>query len=405
MKIELKNIGIVKEAQVEISGITVAAGLNASGKTTLGKGIFSSINAYQSLYKRVLSERSRSIIRVIDSVVPIDEQFDDNYFDFYEKVDNFMRKWVNDKKDSITKEELYHWFQGIKDIREDNFDSLLLKISEILKRSDDDYIKYLVESYYLSVFREQINCFYNDDLAQIRYFDEELIFFAEFNKNELTKNYINGTLKNKAIYIESHNILDLFSNRYQKTEASKHLFSLLKQEKKEEKIYEDYINTKEIKNIITKIENEVTHGRLETKSFSNIVFYDKELKQPVKIGNLSAGVKIFAVIQKLLENNALNRGDLLLIDEPEINLHPEWQVVFAEILVLLQKELGIYIYINSHSPYFIRALEVKIAEHGIADKSRFYLLKKDEGGICTSFNVSENTEEIYSLLYKPLENL
>lgn len=107
----------------------------------------------------------------------------------------------------------------------------------------------------------------------------------------------------------------------------------------------------------------------------------------------------------MLEKGQLNRGDVLLIDEPEVNLHPEWQVVFAEILVLLQKEVGLIIYVNTHSPYFARAIEVKMAEYGIASKGNFYLLQENESGLCTCSDVTQNTEKIYSMLYKPLEEL
>ena len=98
-------------------------------------------------------------------------------------------------------------------------------------------------------------------------------------------------------------------------------------------------------------------------------------------------------------------GDILLIDEPEVNLHPEWQIVLAEVLVLLRKELGIVLYINSHSPYFIRAIEVKMAGNGMTLEGKFYLTVPDEDNLYHVEDVSQNTERIYELLYKPLEEL
>ncbi len=92
--------------------------------------------------------------------------------------------------------------------------------------------------------------------------------------------------------------------------------------------------------------------------------------------NTASGIKQIGVIQLLLENRNLKENSFLFIDEPEINLHPEWQVKLAEILVLLVKELNIYLYINSHSPQFIEALEVFSVKYGIIDESKFYLSKK-----------------------------
>jgi predicted ATP-dependent endonuclease of OLD family len=70
------------------------------------------------------------------------------------------------------------------------------------------------------------------------------------------------------------------------------------------------------------------------------------------------GIKGFGLIQLLLKNNQLNSRTLLIIDEPEIHLHPNWQVLYAEILVLLSKKLEIPILLTSHSPYFIEALKL-----------------------------------------------
>jgi len=48
MKLSIKNVGKLKEADVEINGITVIAGENNTGKSTIGKALFS---IFQSLYK------------------------------------------------------------------------------------------------------------------------------------------------------------------------------------------------------------------------------------------------------------------------------------------------------------------------------------------------------------------
>ena len=168
---------------------------------------------------------------------------------------------------------------------------------------------------------------------------------------------------------------------------------------------EEYERMNVVKKIVSSIINEVTHGRLKGDNFSNIMFYDEKTSSNVEIANVSAGIKIFVVIQRLLENGSLKAGDVLLIDEPEVNLHPEWQIVFAEILVRLYKELGIIIYLNSHSPYFIRAIEIKLAENDIGDKGRFYLTHEVGNDLYEVNDVTDNKEAIYELLYKPLEEL
>ncbi|MDQ7084941.1 MAG: hypothetical protein Q9M36_08405 [Sulfurovum sp.] len=43
MKLKLNNIGIIKEAEIKIDGLTVIAGKNDSGKSTVGKVLFTLI--------------------------------------------------------------------------------------------------------------------------------------------------------------------------------------------------------------------------------------------------------------------------------------------------------------------------------------------------------------------------
>lgn len=93
------------------------------------------------------------------------------------------------------------------------------------------------------------------------------------------------------------------------------------------------------------------------------------------------------------------------MDEPETNLHPEWHLKFAEILVLMYKNMGVVSVVNSYSPYFIRALEVMMANYGIKDKGSFYFVKEKMKNRYIAENVTKNTESIYETLYKPLENL
>ena len=45
MKLELNNIGIIKKADIKIDGLTVIAGENDSGKSTVGKVLYSLVKS------------------------------------------------------------------------------------------------------------------------------------------------------------------------------------------------------------------------------------------------------------------------------------------------------------------------------------------------------------------------
>lgn len=410
MKISLEHVAILKKADIEINGITVTAGLNGTGKTTVGKSVYAMLNAFKGLPEKILNARRDSIQTAIDFAQKNHEGMID-YSSSSEKASfiqrlltyDLMLSWWNEG-DSKRKEDITEWLRcNIKFDKRENMEKASEEIRHILDRPDDDYIIFLVESYYRKVFRNQINHLSRNSAARFDWKITNEEYYTEFAGNELSGYAYTLSIHQKAVYIESQNILDIFSGREETAVVSNELFRLLCSGTSPQETLEEYINAKEVKNIVRAIIDEVTHGTLKKEGMGEFMFYDQSMDHSVDISNLSAGLKIFVVIQRLLENGSLRKGDILLIDEPEVNLHPEWQVLFAEILVRMQKDLGIYIYINTHSPYFIHAIEVKMAENEIADRGKYYLMEKDAEGLCYSVDVTGNTEKIYELLYKPLE--
>ena len=151
---------------------------------------------------------------------------------------------------------------------------------------------------------------------------------------------------------------------------------------------------------VEKLIKEILGG--EIKKENGELFFVKENGFKSHMKNTSSGVKQVAIIQTLLNNNELEPNSFLIMDEPEVNLHPEWQIKFAKILVLLVKELDLSIYIASHSPFFIEAIELYSQYYDLIDDSYFYLTQKAEGYQYDIVSVdSDNLEEIYRNLGEP----
>ena len=113
-------------------------------------------------------------------------------------------------------------------------------------------------------------------------------------------------------------------------------------------------------------------------------------------------MKTFYLLKTLLTNGCIVSNAPIILDEPEVHLHPEWQLILAEIIVLLQKELSLHFLINTHSPYFLRAIEVYSNKHKIYDKVKFYEAKK----VNTHNTIIEpvvDIKQIYKSLTQPLK--
>ena len=93
-------------------------------------------------------------------------------------------------------------------------------------------------------------------------------------------------------------------------------------------------------------------------------------------------------------------------DEPEIHLHPEWQLAFAEVIVLLQKEFDLSIVVTTHSAYFLFAVEVFSAKHEIKHNCNYYLAEAAGNDMVAAFaDVTDNLEPIYAKYFKPFQEL
>ncbi|RDU59693.1 AAA family ATPase, partial [Helicobacter sp. MIT 14-3879] len=61
------------------------------------------------------------------------------------------------------------------------------------------------------------------------------------------------------------------------------------------------------------------------------------------------------------------KGDILMIDEPELNLHPKNQILVARLLTLLVNA-GIKVFITTHSDYIVRELSNCIMLKNLTDE-------------------------------------
>lgn len=61
MKLYLKNIGKIEEAFIEMNGITVIAGENDTGKSTVGRALFAVFNGFTNIQTQIDKEREDSI--------------------------------------------------------------------------------------------------------------------------------------------------------------------------------------------------------------------------------------------------------------------------------------------------------------------------------------------------------
>ena len=114
------------------------------------------------------------------------------------------------------------------------------------------------------------------------------------------------------------------------------------------------------------IETEIMHGHLSISKSEEIIYRREGMKEDLPLSLSSSGVKTICSIILFLKNTVMD-CNMLIIDEPEINLHPKYQVMIARILAKIVNA-GIRLIISTHSDYIIRELNNMIMLSSIKDE-------------------------------------
>lgn len=436
IQLNIHDFGPINEANININQINVIGGSNASGKSFTSKLLFCFLTALSNNGKRIENEGlyvafGAFISRWADklSLSSLNSIKYDNE-ELKSKLNSLMINWDEDNIQYDYLLNFYHEFERILNeyglLNDSNCKKELdgLKNSIDVDKVDFGYVGRVINYLILVEFgQKELKYFEN---ANIRFGDEFKQFFEfiiNFKENSfnIKFNHYDGLKSidsNNVIYIDSVSLLDFNLNdkkgiRVDGNTAPYHDYSLLTAliDKKDnisstlKELYTQYGENFELE--LTKM----IEGNFKyIENDSNFLFISENGNELETI-NVASGYKQIGLLQLLLSNHSLSEGDWLIIDEPEINLHPSLQIQLVELLVKLAKEFNLTIYINSHSPFIIEAFEVYSKRENMDNKTSFFLCdKQDEKSIDYSkFDIihigSDELQKIYNNLADPYEIL
>ena len=430
MKLRIKNFAKIKDADINIDGITVIAGENNTGKSTVGKILFSLFNSLSNVDEKILEERlkeiestNRIIIQNNTSDIEISRSMVSHSALNISRRIRIKIKETLDIGETISDEKLYEivkeaissWKTITENKKYDELNNAIEKIyrntKEILNLPEETIVLEIVSRYFNSVFHSQIESLASSEEAKtevtlnIKGKDEKLLFENNYCK-ELADNI---KIIHKAIYIDNPFVVDELSMfKYNLINPMDELLVDLLTSKSQEGVMDgviETIRTKEKLNDIYKTLQSVVNGEILVTS-NNEEYYLKnnEFDKPISFHNLSTGVKSFVILKMLLEKGCLKEKDVVILDEPEIHLHPQWQIAYAELIVLLQKHFDLSVIVTTHSPYFVDALNLFSCKYGTDDKVNFYLSVNNANTV-TMECVTNKIELIYKKMASPIQIL
>lgn len=459
MELTLDNIGIVSDSTIKLDGLTVVTGRNNSGKTSVGRTMYSLVSAVENLPQHAFEDKKRYAFRVVSSLqekiqmvygLPRDTHsslyHDGSNGVLLQKADTIdslldILKAIEEKLESLplreTRKERDGLFETISpDAMKDEIRQTFEKLSGVLIQDSGliEYANTRMNKTLQNEFFHQIQPVKKSQPvrstitikdATTKYYD------VHIQNNQIenlrAKSYFSPAF-DSCIFIDDASILDQLNNRFNINEFVHYAYPPVDGVRMQyASLLDSVICTDHARDLLVKLSN-LSHDSgsdgnnlfsdmvkrqdaekilgLIAKAMPDRVVFGKDFYSvsPYKLDlrNLAAGGKIFAIIQILLEQGYLSKNVLLILDEPETHLHPEWQNILAEVIVLLVKELGVKVVLSSHSPNFILAIDAYILKYKLQGKSHFYQSELQDDDYMVRFACVDNhIDQVYADLSQP----
>lgn len=392
MKIKLLNLGSIKEAEVDLRPLTVIIGPNNSNKTYIAYSIYGLwINQLDGFYF------SSEILEKIEFTNQADHWSLKIDRHFYDVISEIVQKSASEfsgiKLQSFFQDSSGKIFEKTKfsiEISEDDIKTAIEKvladtieyrgslaslgIKKIERSENNNEILFYQEK------EDKINnykdiVFLNFVAAVVKFsFSDALPLPAErnafINTYKMLGNRRYKLLKGNQRELLTQGRINRRINRDRQLELLKEQGDIRYPQPVED--FLDFLTDIELENkpdpiaknkndfqkLADQIEKYIQNNNKTI--FKKTKFGGREIKVSVKrsleidLYNASSSIKQLAPLLLYLRYRAKS-GDFLVIDEPEMNLHPESQVKLLESLAILVN-LGVRILLTTHSPYLMAHL-------------------------------------------------
>ncbi|WP_118803554.1 AAA family ATPase [Haemophilus haemolyticus] len=438
LRVSLKNFRAINSANIILNGISVVAGINGSGKSTISKLLYCIFKTINNFNLVVINKNTRKInqfreiyLLVLEGLMYSDHlsysevrKTRSQIYNYFSIPDNFYEINISDLLNNI--QNAINLIQSLKtntNLFKTNESRIISIIKNEVTSIDYKYKEHFSDvhdfeailnilfditiSYMKNTFNKMLDEFeskprkYLDDIIKsmfkVDFLPKELDIYefetklTSYDDRKITPSYL---IKN-VLYIDTPMAFKSRNSNYE---------------------YWDDLNfildSKDINNNYKDIADEIEKNILGAQiNIENLSFYKQFVYQrldddfKLDFESCATGIKSLGIIYLLLKNGSINEKTLLILDEPEAHLHPQWIVEYARILVLLRKKFGCNMFISSHSPDFVQAIKAISEKENMINDINFYLAKEVGQHKFDYVNLDSSIADIFKCFNKSIEKI
>lgn len=389
MILNIENLGAIKQAKIDLSKkLTLFCGKNSTGKTYAAYVLHAFLTAVPSM---------RDVLSYYGA---LREQVKKEGFFTIEK--KHVEEWVNLKCEHVRKN-----LGSIFGISDDTCDSLFKDFKLTAEISEQDLKKAIVKNYFLGkkVYKvkkkEGDNKIYIEADADSVENGAEFVFIMDSLVNSDASRML--TVERNSIYtfktelsLSRNELIDKIQNLTKPDSAIELLNASSRRYpatiRESLRIANDLENVQKYKSpfseIADRIENDLLMGKVSTTPNGDVVFQASSMPKTKQLPfHMSSSiVKTMASLVLFLRHIA-TKDEWLIIDEPEMNFHPDVQVLLAKIFSLLANN-GLRVVVSTHSDYIVREFNNLIMANSVVRKGSAVSL--DDMGYSTDMLLDYN---------------
>ncbi|WP_457747143.1 AAA family ATPase, partial [Sulfurimonas sp.] len=370
LNVKLENLGNIKEANIQLGKLTIFAGANNSGKTYVNYILYALLDKKYSLrsnfYSEYIDEAKENGVCKIDLLEFLDKKYPKLKSNLEKSFVKTSDRFFSAEEDTFSNFKLTI-FQNIEKIKEHILNTSISNelgigknkvVIEVTKEKGDNTLTLVMQDNTLP------NDVYLDFLSDIMF----RLLFSELNKsafllpaertginlfyqelNTYRNSLINNLQKNKINPIDV--LKDMMVSKYPQPIADYIEFlnntSTLKKHKSPLRDLNDKLHHKIVRGKYN-IDRDGSISFLPYKKY----FQGNNFQTKIDLHLSSSTVKTFFSLEFYLEHIA-KEDSYLIIDEPELNLHPDNQRNIARLIAQMVNR-GVNVILSTHSDYIVR---------------------------------------------------